>query len=748
MFKSVVDGASANSTVLGQLQCARSGAVSAQSTVDPDLFYICGGISFSEITSGCSFCEVFNVKTGKGASVDGINTSNLESCGTKNIIGLKINQGIESPQDELSIDWVVVQFVCAPSALSLGDSPRATPFSNSYLSIPDSMKEIHYAKTSAHGNVKSVSFHQVELISEQGTPRALPLAAAVFKSSITGAGSVCFIPGKAALYLDYIKTGTSDGKSVIVSVQVTGLDVTATTSSETTVKHVIADDMTCIDANGLTQSNGSRIIGFWAQDKVTAFENVNIDLEILALNSTEYSFSSEPRSYYFDRGSNMETVFSDYRWRTTKGFYQNPEPPIVWACKDEGAGVTCGDNIDCSTNTSCIVKYYDSASTSVKDTVEINIGTAEYQDFGYITPTESLHCYSGSQFKAYPINFTLVPSVFGKEDCDTARKAAGADFSMMLVQRFVLERMGLPHFTEGAPRMMIRTSEACSDNTTQCHTYQKPDLDVGNALKMCFHAVGCEKDEYVNVTGGGPDYECEAFEKCTEIVTGKYQDMGTNAGFRPRCTLVQACASPGFYRHHSPFDNVFGQVVLGQCHSKTRCGSGSFASGASTALRDSVCVEFQNCDFSTQFQNSSGDGDQDRQCIETTTCSDLGLDTVQNATRTSDTVCANVSITCPFPSQFFDSESGGCQDARVCGVKEIEASGMTATTDRVCTSLQECSFYEVEVPGSTGLQFECLPVEHASKMEEIAMMAAAGSVGIIACLFYVLFTNQDDTQTR
>ena len=744
VFKSVVDGPSANSTVIGQLQCSRSGGVSKQSIIDPDLFYICGGVSYTEILSGCSLCEVFDVNTGKGASITGIDATDFSVCGNKNIIGLDIQQGISSPTNPFALQWVVGQFSCAPDTSLFDESPRVKQYSKSYLSIPDPIKEIHYAKTSDHTGIKSVSFHQVELVSERGTMRALPLYASSFSTSMTGPGSVCFESGKASVFLEYKKAKDGD---LIASINVNGFDVTASTSSETTVKHITPGEMTCIDANGITESNGTRIIGFWMMDKVSPDDNIFVDLEILTLNTSEYSFSSQPRSFYFDKGSDMQTQFSNIRWKTTKGFHQNPEPPVVWACKVLDSGPVCGSDVNCSSGTGCIVEYYDDASSSVKDETELNIGNNLYQDFGYLDQPEQLHCYSGSQFKAYPLNFTLVPGTFGQDSCDEERKLEGDDFQMVLVQRYVLERMKEPHFTEGAPRMMIRTSEACSDNTTQCHTFQRTDLEDDAAQRLCFHAVGCEKDEYVNVTSDEPEYECEAFEKCTEFVTGKYQNMGTHAGFRPECTLVQACSEPGFYRHHSPFDTELGQVVLGQCQSKTSCGSTAFTQDASTALKDSTCVEFQNCDFSTQFQSSSGDRDQDRQCIETTTCTE-GQITLRDATRTSDTVCVNVSIQCEYDaSQFFDQDSNGCKDATICGVKEIETASLTATTDRVCTQLPECSFYEVEVPGS-GLQFECLVQQHASKTEEIAMMAAAGSVGILSCLFYLLFSNQDDTQRR
>jgi hypothetical protein len=52
---------------------------------------------------------------------------------------------------------------------------------------------------------------------------------------------------------------------------------------------------------------------------------------------------------------------------------------------------------------------------------------------------------------------------------------------------------------------------------------------------------------------------------------------------------------------------------------------------------------------------------------------------------------------------------------------------------------QECSFYEVEVPGK-GVQTECRPTEHADHATEVAMMSVAGSVGFIACLLRVFFS--------
>lgn len=57
---------------------------------------------------------------------------------------------------------------------------------------------------------------------------------------------------------------------------------------------------------------------------------------------------------------------------------------------------------------------------------------------------------------------------------------------------------------------------------------------------------------------------------------------------------------------------------------------------------------------------------------------------------------------------------------------------------RLAHALQACSFYEVEVPG-IGLSTECIPTQHASETEEIAMMAAAGTVGALACVLQIFF---------
>jgi hypothetical protein len=57
---------------------------------------------------------------------------------------------------------------------------------------------------------------------------------------------------------------------------------------------------------------------------------------------------------------------------------------------------------------------------------------------------------------------------------------------------------------------------------------------------------------------------------------------------------------------------------------------------------------------------------------------------------------------------------------------------------RFARALQACSFYEVEVPG-VGLATECIPTQHASETEEIAMMAAAGTVGALACVLRIFF---------
>ena len=110
-------------------------------------------------------------------------------------------------------------------------------------------------------------------------------------------------------------------------------------------------------------------------------------------------------------------------------------------------------------------------------------------------------------------------------------------------------------------------------------------------------------------------------------------------------------------------------------------------------------------------------------------------------------------------NQFFSNDDGGCKDATICGVRQRISKEKTQTTDRECIdlevsfhfariatptptrlahALQACSFYEVEVPG-IGVATECMPTQHASETEEIAMMAAAGTVGALACVLRIFF---------
>ena len=167
-------------------------------------------------------------------------------------------------------------------------------------------------------------------------------------------------------------------------------------------------------------------------------------------------------------------------------------------------------------------------------------------------------------------------------------------------------------------------------------------------------------------------------------------------------------------------------------------------------------MQFRDC-TDQEYESISGTGDKNRECTAITVCEDQGKDTLTPATATSDAVCFDIVTTCPFENQYFDQQGKECKDATVCGVRQETKQDKTETTDRQCVNLeasdqfehyaapsdslpQECSFYEVEVPG-TGLQTKCQPDEHASHRTEVAMMATASSVGFIAAILRVFFAS-------
>ena len=554
VFKSSVSGKTATTEVVGSLQCARTGAVSQQSIVNPDLYYICGGIKAADIHSlGCSMCEVFDVLRGAGAPIE--RKFSDSSC-RGFVVGTRIVQGSQESLNLTSFGWVQVQYVCSES------TDNTSPFRNDgsqgqafYSEIPDLMKTIHQIKTSAirASHSREFDFVQVALKDDHGTLKSFPLNSARVPSNpdtfirTYGSYSFCFEPGTAEAVLK-VKTPSS-----VVTVDVRGLEVVAFTNTVRVTKRISGTGLACVDGNGVSQDIDGTLtsFGFWNPSKFNNAKTTDFSIEFMASNNSEFSVHNFGRSSLL-QADNMTELFGSVRWKNGKlGFIQTPTPDVKWGCTVQGSTVHCGRNIRCDNSSlACVVEYYDDVSDEVINDAIANqtpLGSLQHRLSGYLTPTERLRRMEQSKFLSFPENFVLQPNVFGASDCDAVRKALPfVNPAMMLVDTPMLERTSRPHFTESFPTVVVRTSEACYDNSTACHTFAKADNPGG--VKICRHFVGCSKEEFVNITNkqvDPPTYVCTGFEKCQQSVSALYTDVGPHAGYRPSCTFVKACAEPG-----------------------------------------------------------------------------------------------------------------------------------------------------------------------------------------------------------
>lgn len=554
VFKSSVSGKTATTEVIGNLQCARTGAVSQQSIVNPDLYYICGGIKAADIHSlGCSMCEVFDVSRGAGAPIE---RKFLDSSCRGFVVGTRIVQGSPDSLNLTSFGWVQVQYVCSESTDNTSPFFRDGSQGNAfYLEVPDLMKTIHQIKTTTINSLHSREFNfvQVALKDDHGTLKSFPLNSARVPSNPNtfigtwGLYSFCFEPGTVEAVLK------QKSSSSVVTVDVRGLEVVAFTNTVRVTKQISNTGLACVDGNGVSQDIDGTLtsFGFWNPAKFNNAKTTNFSIEFMASNNSQFSVHNFGRSSLL-QADNMTELFGSVRWKNGKlGFIQSPAPEVKWGCTVQGSTVTCDRNIKCDNSSlACKVEYYDDASDDViRDATDnqMPVQSVQHQLSGYLTPKESLRRMEQSKFLSFPQSFVLQKNVFGASDCDAVRKALPfSNPAMMLVDTPMLERTSRPHFTESSPTVVVRTSEACYDNSTACHTFAKADNPGG--VKICRHFVGCSKEEFVNITNkqsDPPTYVCTGFEKCQQSVSAKYTDVGPHAGYRPSCTFVKACAEPG-----------------------------------------------------------------------------------------------------------------------------------------------------------------------------------------------------------
>jgi hypothetical protein len=523
IFKTVVhSNNTATASVVGKLQCARVGAKAVKSDLNPSQYYVCGGITGTQYTSGeCSICELADVVTGKSANLKIEPDTLPRSSGDSLIVGITIDQHVSG----VRFGWV-----CMDESTTLRTD------------VPAIMAKIHTARTIAQPNVVSTVFQSAILVEQQGAQVPIaPLGLKFEQMSYQTPVSICYESGQAMVKATFI----AEDSNTPINIDVTGTNVTASTDSTTVTRHTHGD-FVCLDANGISFSSGPTI-SFWQSKRIKDGVFVVVDLEIQTAENASFSFSSTvDRSTIILNNKNQIETFAPHgiRWRIKRGYFENSEPQIQWACLYDNAGsAVCNATTDCTANP-CISRYYDTANATIMADTAENINSRQYENSGYLTPESRLQCSTGSLYRAYPQNFSIVENTYGFENCSKNLEQK----SMILIDRAAEERLGMPHFIEGAPQMIVRTAEACSETTTQCHTYHKSGNDPLVSTKLCFHAVGCTEEQFVDVTDPAttpPTFTCTAFEKCTEQDIGKYTALGTHAGIRPQCQLVRACNLPG-----------------------------------------------------------------------------------------------------------------------------------------------------------------------------------------------------------
>ena len=466
-------------------------------------------------------CELASVDHGKSAN---IKMEFDPDCANDAII-----VGRELKQNSVELGLLEVDWVCENSEV------------DDRTGVPLVMQRINKVRTESTTEITRTFFQPALLVMQQGNAVAIPPVGMRFDArSYSAPVSICYVSTNAAVRATFVASNSQTP----IRVDATGSTLTATSGTTTKTVHVSEGESVCFDANGLSQSNGpSR--AFWSQKRVPDGQEVTVDLDVQTKEDAAFSFSTKDHSTLIRSDTNETDAFSanGVRWRVKAGYFETPELPVKWACVNATTTPVCNSSVDCSAD-QCISRYYDNVTDAVMAETASNIAKGLYEHIGFLKPADDIKCVSAALYKAYPLNFTLQENVFGYEDCS----ANLGNKSMVLIQRSAEARLGMPHFVEAAPQMIVRTAEACSAASTQCHTFHESNDPGVESTKLCFHGVGCSAQEFVNVdnaTAEPPTFTCTSFEKCTQKDIGKYTELGTHAGVRPQCQLVRACAEPG-----------------------------------------------------------------------------------------------------------------------------------------------------------------------------------------------------------
>lgn len=225
----------------------------------------------------------------------------------------------------------------------------------------------------------------------------------------------------------------------------------------------------------------------------------------------------------------------------------------------------------------------------------------------------------------------------------------------------------------------------------------------------CKQVSECEPGTFV---AGPPtaksDRICEACDGVTE-----YQDKL----MAPSCIPVSAGCGYGHFQKFAPQpdadrvclpcpDGMYqDELFQSECKEPTQCIAGTAEFAAVTAVTDRICVA---CDGVSGYQDEDGASE----CKKVSTCN-VKTEFVKNdATPTTDTVCRELTR-CP-EDTFHEIGSGDfdqkrdrmCTSTTACQwPEEYEFQAPTSTTNRICARTQECrdNHFEVSPPSQAGV---------------------------------------------
>jgi len=735
-----IGNGSVNTTYAGDLLCDRTGAVAQQSILDDDLVYVCGGHTIE-----CDhLCELYSIKEMKSAAI-----TDVESNCEGRTIGLKIKQSGNLSDADTPIG-VIVSYVCEKDVRTstVHDTGNPSDEEAKVESIPAAMKTIYFAKTVAQ-TVSTKTFLPQEFIITNGNPQSKTAQGGKLKrSQLELGGTVCYTAGEASIkYL-------IEDQHTKLFLKIEKASITITLDDSTVVTKTVKNGKrTCVSANNEIRQAGEPSQSFFRLAPFSPTDDPFVTVDFFASSQvlitslgahTILSSTNVNKSY--------EAIHADYRWATSNLGYvpDDSEEPIVGCYVYNGVGI-CGDPSACAERcgssdicpSKCISYYYDVLPDSVKNEVEdaITNKTRASKFQGYLKREPLQRFFKGYRFQGRS-KFTKIDSIITEEACTNKSKVEGFAF-MELQDINFLKRKTQPHFHEPKPELVVRSPEACTENTTRCHTFTVDKSDPTQPIRQCFHAVGCDQQEYVNTTGldvgnatvvNATDLGiCVGFEVCQRAVTATFTDISQHAGIQPKCRFVRACESQVYKRTTHPFDDVLGNINLGTCLPESKCGSAQFDRIASTYLEESECVEIQTCNES-QFERNAPTKDSDRDCVIITECTEDETEAFP-PTSTSDRQCVAIDITCDF-NQYHDGE--GCKDATACALSEREVSPLNTTVDRQCIEIEQCQFNQKLIYKTGSIELVCEDLKYTSEHEDIAILAVAGFVAACSLIFRLL----------